>query len=69
MRSSPEAVWRRSSHCSANSCVEIALLGIRVAVRDSKEKNGPMLMFTQAEWNAFLEGARNGEFNLTSRRS
>jgi hypothetical protein len=47
--------------------VEIALLGNQAAVRDSKDKHGLMLMFTKAEWDAFLEGARNGEFDLTSR--
>ena len=67
MRRLSEPAWQRSSHCSSNSCVEIALLGTQAAVRDSKDKHGPMLVFTKAEWDAFLEGARNGEFDPPSR--
>jgi hypothetical protein len=63
----PEAAWHRSSFCSGGSCVEVALLDDRVAVRDSKD-SGRILVFRQAEWVAFLEGARNGEFDLVSRR-
>jgi hypothetical protein len=32
-------------------------------VRDSKDQHGPMLFFSQSEWTAFLDGARNGEFD------
>lgn len=39
-----------------------ALPGGRIAVRDSKSGDrGPVLRFSQAEWEAFLEGARKGE--------
>ena len=55
--------WQRSTHCANSSCVEVALLGSQVAVRDSKEQEGPVLIFTKAEWTAFLRGARDGEFN------
>jgi Domain of unknown function (DUF397) len=58
------AVWRKSSYCTQGNCVEVAFLGSQVAVRDSKDKHGPVLLFTQAEWNAFLSGARDGEFDL-----
>jgi hypothetical protein len=44
--------------------VEVAFLdGGRVAVRDSKEPTGPALLFTAAEWSAFVDGARSGEFD------
>ena len=32
-------------------------------VRDSKDPAGPVLKFTEAEWDAFLKGARAGEFD------
>ncbi|WP_214109311.1 DUF397 domain-containing protein [Acrocarpospora catenulata] len=61
------AMWKKSS-LSGNgggNCVEVAanLPGI-VAVRDSKNPAGPALVFTPAEWVAFLDGVRSGEFDL-----
>lgn len=35
-----------------------------VALRDSKDPTGPVLVFTSAEWAAFLAGAKDGEFDL-----
>lgn len=58
------AVWRKSGHSgSSGNCVEVAtnLPGL-VAVRDSKNPDGPALVFTPAEWEAFLAGAKAGEF-------
>lgn len=61
------AEWRKSSRSGGNggSCVEVAtnLPGV-IAVRDSKDREGPALVFTPAEWQAFLAGARKGEFDL-----
>ena len=56
-------VWRKSSYCANSTCVEVALLDSQVAVRDSKDQHGPVLLFTRAEWTAFLSGARNGDFD------
>ncbi|MEV7804956.1 DUF397 domain-containing protein [Microbispora sp. NPDC088329] len=62
------ATWRKSLH-SANecACVEVALDlgGGQVGVRHSKKPDGPALAFTPAEWDAFLAGVRDGEFDLT----
>ena len=58
--------WRRSS-CSAKrkGCVEAAFLADgRVAIRDSKNRSGPALVYTAHEWDAFLKGAKDGEFDL-----
>jgi hypothetical protein len=61
--------WRKStfSNGSGGACVEVANLADgAIAVRDSKDRTGPVLAFTRAEWNAFLAGARAGEFDRTS---
>jgi hypothetical protein len=60
-----DAAWRKSSrsHPYGNNCVEVAQLTDGVAVRDSKDRSGPALLFTPAEWDAFLAGAKDGEFD------
>jgi hypothetical protein len=60
------AVWRKSTASGPNcdNCVEVAFVGDAIAVRDSKNPQGPALIFTQAEWDAFVGGAKDGEFDL-----
>jgi hypothetical protein len=58
------AVWRKSTLSGKNGCVEVALVAGHLAVRDSKDPQGPVLLFTPAEWAAFVGGVRNGEFDL-----
>ncbi|WP_239344697.1 MULTISPECIES: DUF397 domain-containing protein [unclassified Frankia] len=59
------AVWRKSSYSNAKGeCVEVAFLddGL-IALRDSKNNGiGPALVFTGAEWRAFIQGVTDGEF-------
>jgi len=63
--SNSDARWVKSSFSFSNgNCVEVAnLSGGTVGVRDSKDVQGPVLRFTPAEWDAFLGGVRNGEFD------
>jgi hypothetical protein len=42
--------------------VEVADVGAHVALRDSKNPTGPVLVFTAYEWQCFLNGAAGGEF-------
>lgn len=58
------AVWQKSRHSAANGCVEVAFVDDHVAVRDSKHKDGPVLVFTPREWEAFLGGVADGQFRL-----
>jgi hypothetical protein len=61
------ARWRKSSWSGNNggNCVEVARnLPRVVAVRDSKDPEGPKLVFTPAEWDAFTARVRAGEFDL-----
>lgn len=61
----PGAVWRRSSKCdnSSGNCVEIAELPGATAIRDSKDPEGPVLVYPRNEWSAFVAGVKNGEFD------
>ena len=70
-------VWRKASY-SANgggTCVEVmasrdtgavahkAGADVLYLLRDSKDPDGPKLAFTAAEWDAFIRGAKDGEFD------
>ena len=57
--------WMKSSFSGTNNnCVEHAKLpdGSR-AVRHSKDPEGPALIFTADEWDAFVTGVKAGEFD------
>ncbi len=60
------AEWSKSTRNGSDSdnCVEVAFVGDAIAVRDSKNPAGPALIFTTAEWDAFVGGAKDGEFDL-----
>jgi Domain of unknown function (DUF397) len=57
--------WRKSTFSGqGNSCVEVADLPDNGrAVRDSKREDSPVLTFNAAEWRAFVQGIRAGEFD------
>ncbi|MGH3693206.1 MAG: DUF397 domain-containing protein [Pseudonocardiaceae bacterium] len=61
--------WSRSTYsgwsnnCVEVACVEVAPLGARRAVRDSKDPTGPALTITAAAWAAFSAGVCAGEFD------
>lgn len=53
--------WLKAQLSGSNGqCVEIASAADKVAIRDSKDPDGPILIYTSAEFKAFLHGARNG---------
>ncbi len=54
------AAWRISSYSGANGdCVEVATnLPGTIAVRDSKDRGGPVLVFTASAWESFLTGMK-----------
>jgi hypothetical protein len=57
------AAWRKSHRSQQNgACVEIAanLPGI-VAIRDSKDPDGPKLTFSSQAWAAFLRRVKAGQ--------
>jgi hypothetical protein len=56
--------WTKSSYSGPQgNCVEVAFQADgHIAVRNSRHPAGPELVFTAAEWDAFLAGARDGEF-------
>jgi hypothetical protein len=65
----PPGTWKKSSLSTYNgNCVEVAgLTSDTISVRDSKNPRGGVLSFTPAEWDAFIGGVLNGEFNRQPR--
>lgn len=57
--------WRKSAASNPNGdCVELAPLPAGgVAVRNSRAPLGTVLIYTRAEIDAFLQGAKAGEFD------
>ncbi|QUH04633.1 DUF397 domain-containing protein [Saccharopolyspora erythraea] len=61
-----QARWRKSSRSdtgSGGNCVEVAFTGTVTAVRDSKEPDGPKLIFTPTQWRHFLTTAQRGNLD------
>jgi hypothetical protein len=63
----PECEWRKATRSGpiSDNCVQLAPVGDTGAVvmRDSKAPRGPILVFTAGEIKAFVEGAKDGEFD------
>ncbi|MEU9014334.1 DUF397 domain-containing protein [Streptomyces sp. NPDC048479] len=57
--------WIKSSYSNATgNCVEMAALPDgNVAVRNSRDPQGPTLVYTREEIAAFVAGARAGDFD------
>ncbi len=53
-----------SSRSGSTNCVEVSRMPDgRVAVRDSKNREGPLLTFTSAQWARFVADIKNKEFD------
>lgn len=63
---SGELRWRKSGRSAGNgNCIEVAVLPGAMAVRDSKDPQGPVLQFNTVAWNGFISSVRAGAFDLT----
>jgi hypothetical protein len=62
-----QAKWRKSSYSNGNggACVEVSRdLSDAVAIRDSKDPDGPRLAFAADQWQAFTAQVKAGHFDL-----
>lgn len=54
------AVWRKSTRSNATgACVEVAQVAGQVAVRDSKDRQGPVLLFNRDTFTALLDALKS----------
>ncbi|MFD5192757.1 DUF397 domain-containing protein [Streptomyces sp. NPDC058357] len=58
-----DAQWRSGSRGAGD--VQIAFVEGFIAMRQAGKPGSPSLVFTPAEWRAFVVNARDGEFDLT----
>ncbi len=58
--------WRKASQSGhqGGDCVEVAGVARMVAVRDSKDPDGPKLAFSSSEWRAFASRITSGAHDL-----
>lgn len=59
------AGWRKSSYSdgAGGTCVEVASVPGAFGVRDSKDRDGGMLVFGLASWSSFAAGVKTGWFD------
>jgi hypothetical protein len=56
--------WRKSSYSADTAnCVEFAPLDAAVAIRDSKDSDGPVLAYQNDSWSRFTAAVRAGIFD------
>jgi hypothetical protein len=58
-------VWRKSRYSNpSGDCVELAKLPDGgIAMRNSRDRSGPVLTYTRAEFDAFMHGVKKGDFD------
>ncbi len=58
-----DAEWIASTEDPDEPGVEIAFVNGYIGMRNGADPEGPVLVFTPEEWDAFVEGAKDGEFD------
>lgn len=63
-----QPLWVKSSRSTSNgNCVEAARTAAGIAIRDSKDPDGPALLVSHDAWRAFVEDVRTGSLDGPSR--
>jgi len=60
-----ELEWRSASRCGGGNCVQVALVGDRVALRDSKNPGHGMIVYSRQEWREFVSAIKAGIHDMT----
>jgi Domain of unknown function (DUF397) len=61
--SSTDIPWRKAIKSAATNCIQLARRNGVIIIGDSKNPDGPVLSYTPQELDAFLDGAKRGEFD------
>jgi hypothetical protein len=57
--------WRKSGRCDSNACVEVAMTAAGVAMRNSTNPDGPVLVFGRGEFARFRKAACANEYEVS----
>lgn len=56
--------WRKARRSVHNgACVEVTLASGQILVRDSTDRNGPVIRYPGHSWHMFVAGTRTGRFD------
>lgn len=55
--------WHVARKCDVGNCVRVAARDESIIIGDTKHPDGPVLSYDRAEWMAFVEGIRQGDFD------
>jgi predicted secreted Zn-dependent protease len=55
--------WRVSRSCEGSACIMVARNGDSVIFGNTQDPNGPVYSYTTSEWQQFLAGAKQGDFD------
>jgi predicted secreted Zn-dependent protease len=58
-----KVVWRTALNCDGGACIRVAASGSTILIADTKTPAGPVLSYTKAEFQEFIAGVKNGDFD------
>jgi len=62
-KSAAKFTWHTSERCDGGGCVEIGTTGEAVLIRSSKAPDGKYVTLTRDEWQMFVAGVKDGDFD------
>jgi predicted secreted Zn-dependent protease len=62
-KSSGELTWHAARRCETGACVEIGTRGESVLIRSSADPEGPYVTLSRDEWQVFVAGVKDGDFD------
>jgi len=60
---SEDLTWRVSRTCDGGACVMVARQGDSILLGNTTQPDGPVYMYSKAEWKEFLAGVKLGDFD------
>ena len=58
-----EPQWHTARQCDGGGCVEIGILDNSVLIRNSSDRGGERLVLSRGEWQEFVAGVKDGDFD------